>query len=363
MPFSAGLVVSKLPTCPRGFKQVFDTGLLRGSDGVSGLQGPAGPAGPAGPQGPSGADGSIRVYGDGSFGSLTVSASGLLSEPLRQYTDFTVNPNVTLLVPSGTVIRCSGTFTNSGVIQVLSDTSGGVVDSLAAISTIPSLSAPAHGLVASPAASGEYGSNTNLLYGGRGGRAFGGTYIKGLLQLGLFGGGPGGGGLNATGGAGGGTFTVLSAGSLVNSGTITANGSNGSAGAGGGGGGVVVLASKTSVFHSGEIQANGGTGGPSKASAAAGGGGGGGVAHLLAPMVSVAGGSLLNNGGSAGAGSVVVAASLRSGGGGGGAGVGGQGGFGASVSRALDLNAQDGASGGSQGPALLITRTDPTALF
>jgi hypothetical protein len=386
----SSLIVAKETTCPRGFKPVFDIGVLKGTDGAVGTQGPAGPAGPVGPVGPQGlagpvgpkgetgaqgvqgpagpkgadgVDGSIRIYGDGSFGSYTATVSGMLTEPLRQYQDFKVNPQVTLQVPSGTVIRCKGSFSNLGVIQVLSDSSGGSFDSLSTVLTVPSSSSPGDGIVASHASAGEYGSNSVMLYGGRGGRPFGELYLKGLLKLSVFGGASGGAGLNATGGAGGGTLTVLAAGPVVNSGTIVANGSNGSAGAGGGGGGVIILASKTSVDQSGQLEVQGGAGGSSKINAAAGGGGGGGVAHLLAPVLLVQGGTLRNDGGRAGATVTVVTASIRSAGGGGGAGVGGSGGFGWSVGRALDSNLQDGGTAGSAGPSLLLTQTDPTSLF
>lgn len=45
-----------------------------------------------------------------------------------QFTDFSVAAGVTLTVPSGTVIRCTGTFTNNGTIVVNTGAPGGSAD-------------------------------------------------------------------------------------------------------------------------------------------------------------------------------------------------------------------------------------------
>jgi hypothetical protein len=103
--------------------------MVAGCDGSSpGAPGPVGPAGPAGAMGPAGpigaqgADGSLRVYGDGSAGNLVVSASSTLevltTNGNTQFDDITVVAGQTLTVPSGTVLRCTGTANIAGRILV-----------------------------------------------------------------------------------------------------------------------------------------------------------------------------------------------------------------------------------------------------
>jgi hypothetical protein len=86
---------------------------------ITALTGATGPTGAPGSAGSEGADGSLRIYGDGSSGALnvatTTSWSG--SEALGQYTDCSIAAGVTLTVPTGTVLRCSGSFTNDGTIS------------------------------------------------------------------------------------------------------------------------------------------------------------------------------------------------------------------------------------------------------
>ena len=67
-----------------------------------------------------GADGSALVYGDGSSGPLVVSqdTTWSSSEAVGQYTTCTINAGITLTVPTGTILRCSGSFTNEGTITV-----------------------------------------------------------------------------------------------------------------------------------------------------------------------------------------------------------------------------------------------------
>lgn len=363
------LVISKGSSCPKGFQILLDTGLLKGSSGPSGEAGPMGPQGPAGaqgPQGPTGADGSLRIYGDGSSGDFTASGSQDLRELLGQFRDFTIPARQVLTVPSGTIIRCTGVFSNQGTLRVLSESQGGVMEALSTTAlTAPSSAAPTAGLVASVAASGEYGLSGVSLYGGRGGTAFSQPFLRGLLRPGIAGGGSGGAGRDTTGGLGGGTVTILAGGALINAGVISANGANGAAGAGGGGGGAIILASKTSITHSGVVQVQGGAGGDSKINSAAGGGGGAGLVHLLAPSVSTAGGSVLATGGRAGSTSVLVSASVRSAGGGGGAGVGAAGGLGCSLSSAAQGSQQTDCGDGSAAGAImpLITQTEPSSFF
>ncbi len=102
----------------------------QGLAGLQGAQGQQGLQGPAGNPGAAGAPGDLRIYGDGSAGSRTVSnleawaGSGVIALNL-QFQNFTVNPGATLTVPSGTVIRVAGVFQNNGTIRVLPWGGGG----------------------------------------------------------------------------------------------------------------------------------------------------------------------------------------------------------------------------------------------
>src|SRR5204863_7637363 len=78
---------------------------------------------PAGPQGPARTSGKLRVF----RGTRTVDSSGALIDDNNQYASFTVPSGVTVTIPSGTVIRCTGTFTNNGTIVVDPGAKGGVV--------------------------------------------------------------------------------------------------------------------------------------------------------------------------------------------------------------------------------------------
>jgi hypothetical protein len=73
-----------------------------------------------GPPGPPGTDGQLRIYGDGSAGGVKVSATTdlltLVPNGNFQFDNLTVDATATLNVPSGTVIRCTGTFTDNGSI-------------------------------------------------------------------------------------------------------------------------------------------------------------------------------------------------------------------------------------------------------
>src|SRR6185436_15592993 len=81
-----------------------------GTNGTNGMDGAAG------------GDGQLRIFGDGSAGAKTVAAdevwTGLTAPTNPQFTDVTINAGTTLTVQSGTVIRCTGTFTNNGMIVV-----------------------------------------------------------------------------------------------------------------------------------------------------------------------------------------------------------------------------------------------------
>ena len=97
------LVVTSTASCPKGTSLVLNTATFTG---------------PQGAQGPARADGSVAVYGDGSNGAAAIASNTTFTNVNAQYTSFTVNSGVTLIVPTGAIIRCTGTFTNNGTIVV-----------------------------------------------------------------------------------------------------------------------------------------------------------------------------------------------------------------------------------------------------
>jgi hypothetical protein len=342
-----------------------------------------GAVGPPGTDGADGADGQLRIFGDGSGGAKTVAASeewtGDTAPTNLQFTDVTVNSGVTLTVPSGTVIRCTGAFTNNGMVLVQTGAQGAFV-------TTSVILGPTRGGVhvegeagisVRAAQSGELGDDTADRRAGVGGQGLTTEQARTILNPGVkAGGGGGAGGSDAFigsfngGSAGGGSLVVLCQGAVTNNGTITADGDDSIfdfgggtivSGGGGGGGGVVVLASKTSVTNAatGTIQARGGAGQDSDTNEGPAGGGGGGIVHLLAPAVSTLGTADVTGGlaGVQGA-AASVTLSPRAGGGGGG-GSGGTGGAGGGVDTSDDpAPATDGQDG-----FVLTTTADPSALF
>lgn len=326
-------------TCPRGYTAVLDTNTFDGEDGT---------------------DGSLRIYGDGSAGALTVASSTSLNTVDTQYTDVTINAGTTLTVQSGTVIRCTGTFTNNGTISVATYANGGTHGtSNGALLTVQS--GAAHpGIGTSSASNGAFGDNTATVYGGGESGGLTQSQARQILKPGPFGGGGGGAGY-LSGANGGGTLTVLCKGAVANNGTISANGASTSVvyGDGGGGGGVVILASQASVTNAaaGVINVKGGDGSASMASAGAGGGGGGGWTHFIAPVINSTG-TINVNGGQAGPTSTQVTNSPRFGGGCGGSSFG-SGGLGGAV---FMTNTPNAGQAGDAGIAL-ETLTDPTSLF
>lgn len=323
--------------------------------GVQGATGEPGPEGPAGPQGATGPAGDGLTYGDGSAGPKTLAVSATLTDVNLQYTNFTIEVGVTLTIPSGAVIRCTGTFTNNGAIVVQTSARGGT--ETATIPSVDTSYTPPHpGVAISSAASGEYGSNAATRVGGLGGVAINAFAARFILQPGPNAGGGGGGAIGGLGGAGGGSLVIIARTAVNNYGTITANGAAGPIRCGGGGGGIVILASPGAVVNTGTINANGGNGGNSDASAGTGGGGGGGIVHLVGPTVVPGTVNVLGGGGGASAGAVT--SDPRQGGGGGGA-CGGNGGTGGSVT-AAGTTATGGA--GSTGQ-FLQTPVDPAGLF
>jgi hypothetical protein len=322
-----------------------------------------GPAGPQGLSGPEGADGQLRIYGDGSAGArlLVADEDWRDAEELPQnlqFTDFSVSAGITLNVPSGLVIRCSGTCSNNGTIRVFDAAEGGRRRGTDG-STIAASVYPAHpGISKSSAGTGELGDATEERSGGIGGLHLTEAEARLMLSPGTLGGG-GGGASRDNAGDGGGSLVVLARTGIANNGTITADGAGGPIGEGGGAGGIVLLASPDAIANTGVISAEGGAGGSSDTDEGAGGGGGGGIVHLLSPLlandgiISVSGGAA----GTAGAPGSVTA-TPRAGGGGGG-GCGGSGGNGGDV---LPSNDPGVAGGGGDG-FVFLTQVDPTALF
>jgi hypothetical protein len=323
-----------------------------------------------------GADGQLRIYGDGSAGSLTIAANtdwNTAPPPNQnlQFTDLTINSGVTLTVPSGLVIRVSGNFNNAGTIAVSTYGQGAFIDFDANGNGGFAYSPPDRGLSRAPAGHGERftGAGSVFLQPGLGGVGAANAMAAGaILSPGPWGGGGGaaalsqsGGGFNGFGGAGGGTLVVLAMGTITNTGVIRADGASvgGTEGSGGGGGGLVILASQTSVTHGGTIQALGGGGSGSGVSNGAGGGGGGGIVQLIAPTTVVTGTVNVVGGpaGTAGApGSITDTASRMAGAGGGGS--GGSGGSGGAVVAADPQAASPGGTG-----FVLVRQLNPTALF
>lgn len=344
-----------------------------GADGPIGPQGPEGPVGPQGAEGPPGQQGPPGEgfeYGDASAGAKVVSADETLADPVLMYADFTVNAGVTLTVPSGTELRCSGTFTNNGTIVVERAAYSG-----AALRADPpnhfvevTMLQPHPGVSLLGAHSPRYGYSK-----APGGKGLSSAQARRLLRALPFGGGGAGSAQLAAVPSGGGFFVVRAMGDINNAGIIDASGANGVQGStdaatyagpsGGGGGGVVVLASLASVTNSGTINASGGRGANSYATIGCpSGGGGGGIVHLLAPVTTV--GSVNVAGGLAGARVVGECDSVNSESGAGGGGAsGGDGGRGASWSRTNNPGAPFfSAQGGSAG-YVFETNTDPTPLL
>src|SRR5690348_10486976 len=111
-------------------KALVSFALLLGLTGCKGPQGDVGPMGEPGMQGPKGdpgtsgsADGGsgYSPYGNGSAGAFhdTNGTPAVLDGLNFQYTDFTVDDAVSINFAGGFVIRCTGTFTLNGTINVI----------------------------------------------------------------------------------------------------------------------------------------------------------------------------------------------------------------------------------------------------
>ena len=348
---SNGAITLRANRCAKGETKLSNISALTGTNGSDGA---------------AGADGSLRIYGDGSAGALSITSDvmWISNEALGQYTTCTIASGATLTVPTGTVLRCSGAFTNNGTIVVKNTFTAPQVGSITASGGIYPAYQPAAtaglGWGRTAAGNGGYGDNTAAVAGGATGFSLTARYAANILRPGPIGGGAGGAPVGSFGSAGGGTLTVLAKEALTNNGAIRADGDSSSAGLGGGGaGGILILASKVSISHgaTGALEADGGSGGASVSTRGNSGGGGGGLIHLLAPSITVSGTTSVL-GGAAGAATTAVTNSRRGGGAGGGsmAGAGGAGGTVASD------NSLDGAVAGGDG-LVLQTVSDPTALF
>lgn len=314
------------------------------------------------------------VYGNASAGARVVSGDENWNDPAQapvnlQFIDLTINPGVTLTLPSGMTIRCTGAFVNNGNIVVRPGADGGFAGS-AGPGGVPSAQVvdPLAGVGTLPAQGGDSGDNTAARGGGGGGFGISEFEARQLLVVAIaFGGGGGAGGTNAQssgvvdnfGSSGGGAVRILAAGALTNAAaaTMTADGAGGAGGGGGGGG--IILASMTSVTNDGTILARGGSGEDGDSNEAPGGGGGGGIVHLLAPAVSSPG-TVDVSGGAAGAVGPGVSAVMRFGGGGGG-GSGGSGGAGGGVPAGANVAPTAAGAGGAG--FFLVTPVDPTSLL
>jgi len=271
-----------------------------------------------------GGGGGSSAFGDGSSGALTVSSSqdwtdaggdapaddGLL------FTDITINSGQTLTVPSGTILRCTGTFTNDGTLAVDFGQKG------SSITNGPDLLSRDRG----ENLTGN--GNWNVV-----GEPYDEVVLRQLLDPNAVTGQAGGiGNIWNGGGSGGGSVVILCETGIDNSGgTIDAAGGNAETvgdgtqctftgsgcdltaatdidddqrgGGGGGSGGLVVMATSGTIA-AGTVElggGNGANGGNSTTSTSGGGGGGGGVLHLIAPAASsVSTGSVDVSGGTRG---------------------------------------------------------------
>jgi len=364
MMFATGLLIGLYVACGTQMPG----GNLQGPPGALGLPGPAGPMGVPGPAGPAGMDALSLVYGNSSAGAriLSVDEDWQDTPPTNlMFTDFTVSAGVTLDIPSGTVIRCSGTFTNNGIIRVrFAGASGGNPSGTPSGMVQPELALPHPGVGRAGAGIPEFGDDTQFRLGGSGGNGLLSMQGRFLLHPGTFGGGGGFGTFAFGGGSGGESLRVLARTAILNSdtGEIRADGSAGLQGSGGGGGGIIILASMGSVTNNGTLSAVGGNGGPSNNTTGPGGGGGGGIINFLAPVINHGAGAMeLVNGGTAGAAMFQsVTATFRWGGGGGGAcrGNGGSGGHLDAGAPVTPEDAEDGDVG-----EVYESLYDPTPLF
>ena len=266
------------------------------------------------------------------------------------FNNILIETGQTLTVPAGTTIRCAGGFVNNGTLLV---TGGVQIGSVTGISTGNSPTSGDHayahpGDSYGPASLGHV-DNTAVnvlavsLTGGNGGKLIPQVVAMTSHDRFKFGGGSGA-GYDNQGGHGGGLVRVQCAGAIVNTGTIDAQGFNGS-NASIGGGGIVILQSGSTIDNSsGTIDVSGGDGRISSSFGGNGGGGGGGIIILISSGVATLGTENISEGLGATGATVVSSTTRRSGGGGGAS--GGAGGNGGSVgSTGTPSNGLNGGEG------------------
>jgi len=318
-------------------------------------------------------DNAARTFaGNGSAGNLDITSNTDWTSTPPSSTNFancSIATGAVLTVPSGTHIRCSGTFTNDGTISVSYGVQGSRGSGYTAAQGFRPGATPHPGeSIGAPVQALEYQDNGStsprFLTGGYGGVGL--PMASALQKWHLFSHGGGGGAAGSSGSdgvQGGGLLKIFSASNLINNGTISSRGENaaGATGDGGGGGGIVILASLASIDNTGTIDVRGGNGGNSTGGTPAegcGGGGGGGIVGLISPSVTA--GSSLVTGGLGGTPAGVITADLRMAGAGGG-GSGGDGGDGGFLNNTASVASSNGVSGGNgyvmsitQNPAMLI---------
>lgn len=382
-----GVLTVRADQCKRSERLILDTATFAGAPGVDGIAGTDGvPCWDLNANGEGDAaedlnkdsivdsadcNGSLRIFGDGSAGELTLPAgtTNWASTPPTDlntaFSSLSIPSGATLIVPSGTIIRSTGGFINEGTIVVAAGALGGRIDiDVVDISESrhPSHSPPGQGIALGVPGIGELSSTTGGAPSeGSGGEGVGSEFAASMVRPSMQGGGGGAGSLqgtlNAFGGAGGGALTILAAEAVTNTGTINADGVDGTdgRGSGAGGGGVVILASLTSISNAGSalISAQGGKGGNGGSQVGGGGGGGGGIIHLIAPSITTDPSNADVSGGAGGTATSITANPNAGGSGGGGSGGnGGSGGLGA-----VPVSTPPNGTGGSVGFYIVSERS------
>jgi hypothetical protein len=252
---------------------------FQGEQGVQGAQGWQGVIGPQ--QAAGGGGGGDSIYGDGSDGTVTISADTTLTRCMM-YGDLTVDSGK-LLKTNGYRVFVKGTLALNGTIQN-NGTDGGAGGGLGAGAPSGFLNGGWNGGAGNTQAGDGGQASPDPARGGAGGAGGQGT-PPGRL-------GGAGGTATLPGAANGGESIFREYMSIVRGIALTSkinggggggggggDGSNVGAGGGGGGGLVVVIARK--VTGTGTIRANGGAGGNRDFYVAGGGGGGGGGGAAL----------------------------------------------------------------------------------
>lgn len=220
--------------------------------------------------------------GDGSDGDFWPTENTTISG-LKQYRSVFIPAGVTVSVNRFLRIKCQGAFVNNGIIMEVSGVNSGGSGGRGSSD-------------GSDGGKGTIGTSSNGGAGGKGnpgGGGAGGAFLSALdatQDLTYYGGTGGGGGGSGDadggrGGIGGGSIQIIASETII-TGTIAANGYNGSAGGGafagggGGGGGGAVIIISCSIKNSGVVTANGGSGGGGGYNAVAGAAGGTGIVFI-----------------------------------------------------------------------------------